>query len=137
MTGPDMAGWTRYENPGDAFIEHNGPIWIRIIDDAREYAFLPANKHGNPNQVVHGGMLMAFADIALGHPCWIDQGGKATVTVSLTVNFVSGSRIGELVTCRPEIVRRTRALYFPRGDIMQGDRCVATASGVWKIAGAH
>jgi acyl-coenzyme A thioesterase PaaI-like protein len=137
MTAPDMTGWTRYENPGDDFVEHVGPIWIRVEGDVREYAFLPVASHGNPNKVVHGGMLMTFADIALGHPCWVDQGGQATVTASLTLNFVSGARMGELVTCRPEIVRKTRSLYFPRGDLMQGDRCVATAGGVWKIAGAR
>lgn len=137
MTGPDMTGWARYENPGDAFIEHVGPLWIRIDGDTRDYAFWPVATHGNPNKVVHGGMLMAFADIALGHPCWVDEGGQAAITTSLTLNFVSGARLGELVTCRPQIVRKTRSLYFCRGDLMQGDRCLVTASGVWKIAGAR
>ena len=134
MSEPDMHGWTSYDNPGDAFVQYNGPIWLRDDGGVREYAFMPRDIHGNPNAVVHGGMLMSFADIALGHPCWVD---RAAVTVSLTVNFISGARLGELVTCRPQIVRKTRSLYFPRGDLMQGGRCVATASGVWKIAGAR
>lgn len=134
MTDPDMSGWTHYDNPDDVFVQHNGPIWYRDENGVRDYAFLPRGIHGNINAVVHGGMLMAFADVALGHPCFVDQ---AAVTVNLTVNFVSGATLGELVTCRPEIVRKTRSLYFPRGDLMQGDRCVATASGVWKIPGAR
>lgn len=134
---PDMTGWHPYDNPGDSFINHNGPVWLRSVDGGREYAFMPRAIHGNPNLVVHGGMLMSFADIALGHPCRDDEGSNAVVTVQLSLNFVSAARLDELVTCRPEIVRKTRSMYFPRGDLMQGDRCVATATGVWKIAGTR
>ena len=136
MTAPDMQGWTLYEEAGNPFMLHIGPVWDRVVDGRREYAFLPEAVHCNLNDVVHGGMLTAFADHALGHPCWVDNGGGGAVTAHLGVNFLAAARKGELVTCRTEIVRKTRALYFPRGDIMQGGRCVATASGVWKIVAA-
>jgi acyl-coenzyme A thioesterase PaaI-like protein len=135
-TGETLPGWTRYDEP-NAFMLHNGPLWGRIVDGRREYAFRGGDIHGNLNGVVHGGMITTFADHALGHACWMDNGGKGAVTAHLAVSFVSAARLGELVTCRVEIVRKTSALYFPRGDLMVGERVVATATGVWKIIGAR
>jgi acyl-coenzyme A thioesterase PaaI-like protein len=39
---------------------------------------------------------------------------------------------GDLVTCLPEVVRRTREIVFMRGDFRVGDRVVFTATAVWR-----
>jgi hypothetical protein len=39
---------------------------------------------------------------------------------------------GDLVTCRPEMVRKTREIVFMRGDFRVGDRIVFTATAVWR-----
>jgi uncharacterized protein (TIGR00369 family) len=131
----EMPGWQSYDEP-NIFMLHVGPLWTRMVDGWPEYAFRASRHHLNLNGVVHGGMLTAFADHALGHAVWTDNGGGGVVTAHLALNFVAAARIGDLVACRVEIVRKTRALYFPRGDLMAGDRCIATASGVWKILSA-
>jgi acyl-coenzyme A thioesterase PaaI-like protein len=40
---------------------------------------------------------------------------------------------GDLITCKPELVRKTREIVFIRGDFRVGDRIVFTASAVWRI----
>ena len=53
----------------------------------------------------------------------------------LDVHFVDAVQIGEFVEAKCRVVRRTRSLIFMSGEIMVGDRVVATANGVWKTLG--
>jgi uncharacterized protein (TIGR00369 family) len=114
------------------FMHHVGPIWRRVHEGRYEHCLLVEPFHGNLFGYVHGGMIATFADHALGYPALKLNGDKPIVTAHLDVNFISGARVGELVSCRAEVVRKARSMCFMRGDIMAGGRIVATASGVWK-----
>jgi uncharacterized protein (TIGR00369 family) len=114
------------------FLEHIGPIWRRVVDSQFEHCFHVQPFHINLFGYVHGGMIATFADHALGFPALMANQGNPIVTTHLDVNFVSGARLGELVSCKGEVVRKARSICFMRGDIMAEGRIVATASGVWK-----
>ena len=51
------------------------------------------------------------------------------------MHFVDAVQIGEFVECRCKVVRRTRSLVFMSGELVVGERVVATAYGVWKTLG--
>ena len=115
------------------YVLRTGPLWYRTDDRGVEFAFLVDDHHCNMFDAVHGGMLCTFADQALGHLAWDTNKREPIVTVHLDVNFLAGAFRGELVECRPELVRKTRSLAFLQGTIMVGNRRVATASGIWKV----
>jgi acyl-coenzyme A thioesterase PaaI-like protein len=83
--------------------------------------------------VVQGGMLMTFADRALGRNAWKAAGDRPVATIQFGMQFISAGRIGEFFEIRPEVVRRTSSLVFMRGELVAGLRVVATAAGIWKI----
>lgn len=116
------------------FMTHVGPLWHRAMDGGSEYGFMPcAEIHGNRFGRLHGGMIAAFADYALGHACWQEGGADAAhVTVHLGLDFVSAGEPGVWTTCLVQTVRRTRSLVFMRGEISAGGNLLATASGIWK-----
>ena len=128
----DMSEWTYYADK-NAFMELVGPFWERKRDECYEYAFIGREKHCNLSGVVHGGALTAYADHALGRTGWIDNGVSPVVTVELSVQFMDAAQINQLIVCRVEILRKTRTMYFIRGDMRAGERLVASASGIWKI----
>jgi acyl-coenzyme A thioesterase PaaI-like protein len=134
---PAAAGWQPYTDEG--FIGLVGPFWSRLKradeGDSFEYAFMAEPKHHNRRGVVQGGMLMTFADRAMGMTCWYANGKQPQATVQLDMHFIDAVRIGEFVECRATVVRRTRSLVFMAGELVVGDRVVATASGVWKTLG--
>lgn len=134
---PKAAGWEPYSD--DGFIGLIGPLWQKPIGDGcgdgYRYAFLAEHKHHNRRGVVQGGMLMTFADRAMGMTCWYANQRQPQATVQLDVHFVDAVRIGEFVEAQCRIVRRTRSLIFMSGDLMVGDRVVASAKGVWKTLG--
>jgi acyl-coenzyme A thioesterase PaaI-like protein len=130
---PAAAGWEPYGD--DGFIGLIGPLWQRASGDGYRYAFKAAPKHHNRRGVVQGGMLMTFADRSMGMTCWHANERQPQATVQLDMHFVDAVKIGEFVEARCKVVRRTRALVFMSGELVVGDRVVATAKGVWKTLG--
>jgi acyl-coenzyme A thioesterase PaaI-like protein len=128
---PAAGGWELVDDKG--FLGLVGPTWRRLRDDRLEFAFRAEPKHANLRNVVQGGMLMTFADRALGRNSWRAAGEKPVATVEFNMQFVTAGKIGEVFEIRPEVVRKTSSLVFLRGDIVCGTRTVATATGIWKI----
>jgi uncharacterized protein (TIGR00369 family) len=124
-------GWEAFENTG--FIGLIGPILFKRDDRGLRFGFLADPKHENRRGVIHGGMLAAFSDRALGAAARDVQAGISVATIELGVHYVSAVNVGEFVEAECETVRMTRSLAFMRGTLMVGDRVVATAEGVWKI----
>jgi uncharacterized protein (TIGR00369 family) len=113
-----------------------GPIWqISKSGDglSAHFAFVADAKHMNGSGAVHGGMLMAFADIAMSRTARAG-GGQGCNTVSLTADFVGPGKLGDLIEARVRVTRRTRTLVFQSSDIVVADRILLVATGVWKLA---
>lgn len=136
MTEDDLlaAGWTRLQLT--AFSAAIGPAWMSGEPGAREVILLTDEDVAN-DQVgnVHGGALMTFADIALGVAAVDAIGEPRTTTIQLQYSFAGGVRVGETVSCRPEVVRKTRRLVFTRGVFTVGDRVIGSAEGIYNVFG--
>jgi acyl-coenzyme A thioesterase PaaI-like protein len=130
---PAAAGWEPYTDEG--FIGLVGPFWSRPDGDAFRYAFRAEPKHHNRRGIVQGGMLMTFADRAMGMTCWHANGRQPQATIQLDMHFIDAVQIGEFVEARCHVVRRTRSVVFMSGELVVGTRVVATANGVWKTLG--
>lgn len=120
-------------NEGRGFTAQVGPFWTRD-EPVREMGILTEARHGNDHLgTVHGGVLMTFADLALGYGVARAIGGPHCVTVQLQIQLVATGKIGEFIHCQSEVVRRTSQLVFARGLILAGDRTIASADGIWKL----
>jgi uncharacterized protein (TIGR00369 family) len=110
-----------------------GPVLERLEDGRRAFAFMADARHVNDRGVVHGGMLMTFADQAFGELVldWVER--RLCATIQLNTHFIATVQVGDLVEARGEIVRGTRSLVFMRGFLMVGDRTVAAIDGIWKV----
>lgn len=126
-------GWERVEVGG--FTGHVGPFWIRRGDDGlRTLGLIVEPQHCNLHLgTIHGGVVMTFADIGLG--CGVSDalGHNRCATASLQTQFVAVARIGQLVTCKAEVIRVSKQLVFVRGLIVADDRIIANADGIWKV----
>lgn len=135
---PAAAGWEIYRDEG--FVGLVGPFWMRRsaahAPDGYRYAFMAEPKHHNRRGIVQGGMLMTFADRAMGMTCWYANDRRPQATVQLDVHFIDAVQIGEFVEANCKVVRRTRSLIFMSAELVVGARVVASANGVWKALGA-
>jgi len=110
-----------------------GPVLERLEDGRRIFAFMADARHVNDRGVVHGGMLMTFADQAFGEVVLDSLERRLCATVQLNTHFIAAVQVGDLVVARGEIVRGTRSLVFMRGFLTVGDRTVAAIDGIWKV----
>ena len=124
-------GWEAFTDAG--FVQHVGPVHHRTVAGRRDFAFRAQEKHANLIGIVMGGMLMTFADRALGIAAKEAADGADCVTIQFDTQFIGAAKIGEIVETTPEIVRRTSSMIFLRTILTSGDRTIASVSGIWKV----
>ena len=124
-------GWTIVETSG--FVHLIGPLWHRLAGGVHEYALITQDKHHNRRGLVQGGVLMTFADRTCGMTARYVSGRPTLATVQLDTHFVEAGKIGEVLVSRPHVVRSTRSLIFITTEVTVDKRCIAMASGVFKI----
>jgi uncharacterized protein (TIGR00369 family) len=132
---PEAEGWAiRDDEPG--LIALVGPLWQRGEGEDIAFGFIAEEKHLNRRNVVHGGMLMAFADQALGLTAREANEALPQATIQLDTQFIAPVAVGEFVETKAQVVRRTRSVLFMRGTLTVEGRIVASVSGIWKVLGA-
>ena len=115
------------------FIHLIGPLWQRAVGADLEFALVAQDKHHNRRGLVQGGVLMTFADRTCGMTARHVTGKHTMATIQLDVHFVESGKIGEILISRPRVVRATRSLIFVNTEVTVEKRCIAMASGVFKI----
>lgn len=125
-------GWSRL--PTEKFSAAIGPSWVRYDEALPMVAMLAGEAVTNENiGIVHGGALLTFADIAFGVAVADALGGAHIATAQLQFHFTAAARVGSLITCQPEVVRKTSQLVFVRGLFMADGRVVGSADGIFKV----
>jgi acyl-coenzyme A thioesterase PaaI-like protein len=124
-------GWTIVETSG--FLHLVGPLWQRVVNGEHEYALIAEDKHHNRRGLVQGGLLMTFADRTCGMTARFVSGRPTLATVQMDTHFVDSGKIGEILLSKPRVVRSTRSLIFVTTEVTAEKRCIAMASGVFKI----
>ena len=129
-------GWRRV--PAVRYSAAIGPTFFKQIGGKLTAALLAQEHLANDNLgIVHGGAIMTFADMAMGIGVGHATGGHAMfVTAQLAVQFTAAARIGDVITCQPEVVRKTSSMVFVRGLIEAGGRTVASVDGIFKLLDA-
>ena len=125
------SGWTIVETTG--FLSLVGPLWQRVVNDEHEYAIVAQDKHHNRRGLVQGGLLMTFADRTSGMTARYVSGRPTLATIQMDTHFVDSGKIGEILLSKPRVVRATRSLIFTTTEVTASGRCIAMASGVFKI----
>ena len=124
-------GWSIVDTTG--FLQLVGPLWHRTVDGDQEYALITEDKHHNRRGLVQGGVLMTFADRSCGMTARHVSGKPMLATVQMDTHFVEAGKIGEILISKPHVVRATRSLIFITTEVTVEKRCIAMASGVFKI----
>ena len=125
------SGWSIVDTTG--FLSLVGPLWQRVVNGEHEYALIAEDKHHNRRGLVQGGVIMTFADRACGMTARYVSGRPTLATIQLDTHFVESGKIGDILLSRPRVVRATRSLIFISTEVTVDKRCIAMASGVFKI----
>jgi uncharacterized protein (TIGR00369 family) len=123
---------TKLIDPFEIFI---GPVFEKGMPGDKTFALAIDARHVNARGVIHGGMLMTFADCALGQAVWDVTDRAPSVTLNMQGQFLKPAKAGDVVLVKPELIRRTKAFVFMRGDFKVKDEAVFAVTSVWKLLG--
>jgi len=109
-----------------------GPYYWRQDGETYVYGFQSDARHGNPNGVIHGGALTAFADTMTGH--LIEHAcGRKCATIAIDSRFVAAGKVGAWVEGRARLRKLTKTLAFLDVDLMAEGELIVTTQCVYRV----
>ena len=116
------------------FMKHLGGLSFRKIDDDNyEFSGKIQDMHLNTGGIAHGGYLATIADAGMGTAAHMIASGKRCVTINLEIKFLSAGKLGDDLTGKVQILKKTKTLIFINCIISNSKEIVSSASGTWKI----
>jgi uncharacterized protein (TIGR00369 family) len=93
-----------------------------------------AKPHTNGRGLIHGGLIAALADNAMGHSCGHCMGGVSSlVTISLAVDFVGTAQIGQWLAVETDVIKTGSTICFAQSLIKADDVVIARANGTFRV----
>lgn len=99
----------------------------KIGPGCAELGAIITEAHSNPLGLVHGGLLMALADAAMGNA--IRSLGITAVTVDCSTSFIAGAPQGEHIVARGKVLKAGKNMVYARADIWCGERILGESKG--------
>ncbi|NOJ41782.1 PaaI family thioesterase [Bradyrhizobium australiense] len=110
------------------------PLYSKKTDKAVIIGLRLAKPHTNGRGLIHGGLIAALADAAMGHSCAHVMGGVASlVTIGLAVDFVGTAQIGQWLAAESEVVKTGRTICFAQSLIKADDIVIARANATFRV----
>ena len=115
------------------------PLYSRQLEDRVQMGLFLAEQHCNSRGLVHGGLIAALSDNAMGLSCAVAlraagrEVGNGLVTVSLGTDYLGSAKLGEWLVIDPEPVKVGGSICFARALISSQERPVAMANATFKI----
>ena len=110
------------------------PIYAHHTPDSVILAIRADVAHTNSRGLVHGGLIGALADNAMGLSCGVGMTGVAGLaTVSLSIDFLSPARKGQWLEFRTGLVKRGGTLCFAQCVVAADADICASARATFRV----
>lgn len=130
----EFAGWRTFPRKTFEYVAV-GPLYSkRLADRSIITAFRADQRHLNDLGMVHGGVLMTFADNALFNIAQDAlKGSDWSVTVTMNSEFLGAAHEGDLLQATGEVTRAGGSTVFARGLVTaEGRPCLAFSGSMKK-----
>ena len=122
------------DETNQGFMKHLGGLNLNKIDNTNyEFSVEVKEIHLNTGKIAHGGFLSSIADTGMGTAAHQIAGNKRCVTISLDLKFITAAKLGEKLSGKVTILKKTKTLVFISCEISNSSDIVASANGTWKI----
>ncbi len=110
------------------------PLFSRYTDGAVVLGLRAGTAHTNSRGFVHGGLISALSDNAMGLSCArrLDKVG-GLVTVNLSVDFLGSAFKGQWLEFDTVFVKPGRSLAFAQAFVTADGQPIAKANAVFKV----
>ncbi len=115
------------------------PIYSQRLEDRVVIGLYAREPHTNSRGMVHGGLITALADNAMGLSCGqvlLAEGRKpegGLVTVSLAIDFIGAAKLGQWVAFDTQYVKAGKTLCFAQAFITADGQVIGRADARFKL----
>jgi uncharacterized protein (TIGR00369 family) len=110
------------------------PIYSKQTSGAIILGLRLAKPHTNARGMIHGGLIAALADKAMGHSCGHQlRGAHSLVTVNLSVDFVGTAMIGQWLAVETDVIKTGSTLCFAQCVLKADDVVIARANATFRV----
>jgi uncharacterized protein (TIGR00369 family) len=110
------------------------PLYSKRTEKAVVMGLRLAKPHTNARGLIHGGLIAALSDNAMGYSCAQATGWATSfVTISLAVDFVGSAEIGQWLAVESEVIKTGSTICFAQSLIKADDAVIARANGTFRV----
>ncbi|QQO34999.1 PaaI family thioesterase [Bradyrhizobium diazoefficiens] len=110
------------------------PIYAKKTERAVIVGLRLARPHTNGRGLIHGGLITALADNAMGYSCaQATNWTTSFVTVSLSIDFVGSAEIGQWCSIESDVIETGKTICFAQSLIKADSVVIARASGTFRV----
>ena len=110
------------------------PLYSKKTDKSVTIGLRLARAHTNSRGLIHGGLIAALADNAMGYSCAQVTGWNISlVTISLAVDYVGTADIGQWLAIECEVIKTGNTICFAQGLIKADGAVIARANGTFRV----
>src|SRR5450432_3279470 len=110
------------------------PIYWKQTPDAINLGLRLATPHTNARGFVHGGLIAALTDKAMGHSCVHKiPGAYSLVTISMSIDFIGSARIGQWLTVETDVIKTGSTICFAQCFVKADDVAIARANATFRV----
>ena len=112
------------------------PLYSHTTDEAVIIGLRAGEAHCNSRGLVHGGLMSALADNAMGLSAGLGlNAAGGLVTVSLAVDFLGAAKPGQWLEFTTTYAKRGRTLCFAQLFVTADGEVVARANATFRVIG--
>ncbi len=110
------------------------PLYAKETDKAVIIGLRLAKPHTNGRGLIHGGLIAALSDAAMGYSCARVMGGVSSlVTIGLAVDFVGSAEVGQWLAIESDVIRTGSTICFAQSLIKADDVVIARANATFRV----
>jgi uncharacterized protein (TIGR00369 family) len=110
------------------------PLYSKRTDKAVVIGLRLAKPHTNGRGMIHGGLIAALADNAMGYSCARVMGETSSlVTIGLTVDFVGGAQLGQWLFVEPQVIKTGTTICFAQCLVIADNAVIARANATFRV----
>src|ERR1700693_954424 len=110
------------------------PLYSKRTDKAVIIGLRLARPHTNGRGLIHGGLIAALSDNAMGYSCAHQMGGVSSlVTIGLAVDFVGTAQVGQWLPGGAGGVQNGSTICFAQSFIKAEDAVIARANATFRV----
>lgn len=112
------------------------PIYFRTTPDAYILGLRLAKAHTNSRGLVHGGLIAALADNAMGLSCGLKTNRdevQGLVTVNLSVDYLGSATVGQWLQIETTFVKSGGSISFAQCFVTADGEPCARANATFKM----